>query len=222
MKKFLVALLLLSASFAFVGCQKSEQSLVKANMREITKTYYYAENDSFSVSISVGQRENPYLVDGVHHDTVDFSLIILKDKTNSEKEKETNCKLIVNGQSQDLKLVYNPIAKAFMFDLGYLLEDKDEVAIEFLGGQQNIPIVSKDFEISSSQAISVACKQFAEVLKNYTKAGKLFGECYLKVLGEQDENSQSLFWCFSFVGQDNKSFNIIISVFDGTILASDV
>lgn len=222
MKKFLIAILLLSTSFAFAGCQKSQQSLVKANMSEITYSYFYAENSSFSVSISVGQRENPYLIDGVHHAVVDFSLIVLKDKTNEVKDKETSCNLFVQGQKQEIKLIYNPIAKAYMFDLGYSLDEEDDVAIEFLNQKLDIQLASNNFEISAKEAIAVACKQFKDVLKSYTKAGKLFGECYLKVLGEQDEDIQSLFWCFSFVGQDNKSFNIIISVFDGSILASDV
>ena len=66
----------------------------------------------------------------------------------------------------------------------------------------------------------MSCQRFAELIERYTAGRVLRGECYLKVLGLKGDDN-NLFWCFTFVGNDNKSFNLIISTKDGSVLASD-
>ena len=174
MKKLFLAFVLILSSVAFVGCQKSNISLVKANMSEMTTNYFYGENEKFSVSISVGGRENNYLVDGVHHEVVDFSLIVFKDKTNKIKDKELQCNLIINEEESSLKLVYNPIANAFMFDLGYELSQRDKICLVYNTELLNVNLISDNFEISHDQAIEKSCQNFETIISKNSKNGKEF------------------------------------------------
>ncbi len=220
MKKFLLAGLCFCCLFAFTGCQKSVEALVKENMSEITNSYYWVENNDFSVSVSVGSRENPYLIDGIHHAIVDFSLIIFKDKTFTLKDKEIKCNVYVNDQISEVKLEYNPISYAYMVDLGFAINEKDSVVFEYEGQKESLKLISNDFQITSTKALEMSCQRFAELIERYTAGRVLRGECYLKVLGLKGDDN-NLFWCFTFVGNDNKSFNLIISTKDGSVLASD-
>lgn len=220
MKKFLLAGLCFCCLFAFTGCQKSTEALVKENMSEITNSYYFAENFDFSISLSVGKRENPYLIDGIHHAVVDFSLIIFKDKTFTIKDKTLNCVININEQPCEVVLEYNPISYSYMADLGFSINEKDKVEFEYGNQKLDLPLISNNFTISTKQALEMSCERFQELIKSYTSGSVLKGECYLKILGLKGDDN-NLFWCFTFVGNDNKSFNLIISTQDGSVLASD-
>lgn len=200
------------------GCQNSLQNLVKNNMSEITEDYYFFENQDFSLSVSVGERENPYLIDGIHHATVDFSLIILKDKNLSLTSNTLACKVFIDKVESEIILEYNPISNAYMADLGYTINKGEELEFEIKGARFACPLISQDFTISSKEALMVSIDQFKELLERNISNNNLNGECYLKILWLKGED---LFWCFTFVGRDYKSYNLIISIRDGSILASD-
>ncbi len=223
MKKFLIALVFVVFSCVLTACSKSPDDLINKAMSEVTYRYFSYENDDFSLSISVGKRENPYFVDGVHHDTVDFSLIVFKDKQFKLTENSLVCQLIIAGQNNEITLEYNPIADAYMYDLGYEIKNNDKVDFFYNGKIYETTLLSESFGISTTKAIEIASKEFNDLIKKYTSNNKLQGECYLKVLGERgNRNSDQLFWCFTFVANDNTSYNLIVSVEDGIILASDI
>ena len=220
MKKLLLCLMFVCLIFTLTGCQKSTSRLVEDNMSEITYDYYFAENSNFSVSISVGKRENPYLIDGIHHANVDFSLITFKDKTFSIKDRTIDCQIVIDGKPLDITLEYNPIGNAFMADLGFKIKTNENVDFVYNDTSLNIPLASQDFGISSSEALDISCQRFEELIKKYTTKNTLQGECYLKILGLRGDDN-NIFWCFTFVGRDNKSYNLIINIASGSILASD-
>ena len=74
LKKILIALSVV-CSLMFVGCRMENQSA--DYMSEQTWTYFYGANGGVKCSISVGERERDYKLDGKHGNVCDFSLIIL-------------------------------------------------------------------------------------------------------------------------------------------------
>lgn len=220
MKKFLIASAMICLAFVCTGCHRSTESLVKANMSEITENYYFVENSQFSLSISVGKRENPYLIDGNHRGIVDFSLVIFKDKTFELKDKTLPIKIEIAGQICEVMLEYNPISCAYMADLGFAIGKKEEVVFVWQDEKILCPLISENFEISCPEALKLSSNKFDELIQKYATGSSLKGECYLKILGLKGDDN-NLFWCFTFVGEDNRSYNLIISITDGSILASD-
>ncbi len=219
MKKFAFLLIILCLPL-LNGCQTSTQNLVKNNMSEITEDYYLFENQDFSLSVSVGRRENPYLIDGIHHDTVDFSLITLKDKNLALTAKEIECKVFINNLESKIILEYNPIANAYMGDLGFAIKKDQNLEFEINNFKFSCPLISQNFLISWQDALNSSIEKFKELLEKNISNNTLNGECYLKILGLKGDDD-NLFWCFTFVGRDYKSYNLIISIKDGSILASD-
>lgn len=212
MKKYFAFLFILILPLALTGCRDNS---LKNLMSEVTNDYYFADCELYSLSISVGKRENPYLIDGIHNNVVDFSLITLKIKENLANANGLSCKLIVDEKEHNVMLVYNPVANAYMFDLGFALSSKAEIKFDYSGICAEPQLISKDFKVSSSEAIKIAqnmLRQNKEIMSQ--------GEGYLKVVCENGK--APMFWYFSYVSANNKSYNIIISVEDGSILASDV
>ena len=221
MKKFVfVFLLVLFCPLVFTGCSQSSEGLIKGALAEVTEDYFFGQNTAFSLSISVGRRENPYMIDGKAQALVDFSLLVFKDKSGALHDDSIDAGIVVNGKKAEVCLEYNPIAGTFMVDLGYRLGKNDIVEFEYSGRAISLNKISDGFHLSSDEAIRLASKTFKELIASHKTSTGLNGECYLKVLGQKDDGGH-LYWCFTFVNRSGKSYNLIISVEDGKVIASD-
>lgn len=212
---FAISSMLLLAPFMLFGCQ-GESAKIEDNMSEQTTIYYSSQNGNHRASISVGTRENPYSIDGYSQQPCDFSLINIKFDLNLN-DNIIAAKITINDNESELKLDLNPISHSYMADLGYQLGSDDQIRIEYKDITFDFANLSKTFNTSGEEALSIAKEELASQISAYTKGKTFEGECYLKVLGQTD-NFDNLFWCFTIEGRDGKTYNVIISVDDGSIL----
>ena len=215
MKRILIFLFLFIFPIALTACGNANENLIKNNMSEITQDYFFGENDNYSVSLSCGKREEPYLLNGKSEKKVDFSLIVLKDKHQLLNKNFVEANFINNGENVNICLQYNPFNNCYMYDLGYKVSK--EMAFQL--NAEIIQFEKINFNIDSQNAIKISCKMFEDLIENYKTDGKLYAEFYLKVLG--DKQGDNLYWCFTIIGQDDKCFNLILSTNDGKVVASD-
>lgn len=215
-KLFLLSLLCLSPLTLF-ACNNAGD--LEDNLSEITKVYYKGadENQSVQASISIGQREDPYKIDGYHENLCDFSLFAINFNQQLENQQIT-VSLTINNSLQEFTMYLNPVNHYYMADLGYLLGEKDQITITYQDYHINFYNVSKDFNIDWSQALNIAKENLKEELVDFYDGNNFLGECYLKILTEQKGNFEDLFWYFSVTGQNNEVLNIVISVESGEVL----
>lgn len=219
MKKIFFCATLLLLPLLFAGCNGQTVG-VEESMSEITNIYFQGFNGDDRASISVGLREEPYILDGIHGQDCQFSLIVLSVADNKE-ENVLNATLTINGEEREVELEFNPLANAYMQDLGYNLQADDEVSLTYGNKIIKFSNVSQDFAVDSQQAIDIAKMQLIDEISDLTNKGNFEGECYLKVLGESGSDFKQLFWAFSLIGRDGESYNVIISANDGSVLAGD-
>lgn len=217
MKKILATFMVIFACSLFlVGC--TNERSIDQSISEITTIYFKGEdeNGQAQASISVGEREEPYNIDGVHHKNVDFSLINI-DFGQKISDEQLSGKIIVNSVESELTLYFNPLSNSYMGDLGYKLNDNDSVIIVI--GQNEIVFenISKDFAVNYSKALEIGKENLKSEIVKMTKDGDFKGECYLKILSS-NSNMKELFWAFTLVGRDGESYNVVISVSDENIV----
>lgn len=134
-------------------------------------------------------------------------------------EDETiDVKLSVNGVESDFQLFLNPVNHYYMNDLGYSLGQNDEVILTYQDIVVNFYNVSDSFNIDWSEALDIAEENLN--LQSFYKDGDFKGECYLKILTEQNDNFQDLFWYFSAVSENGDVMDIVISTDAGEIFVS--
>ncbi len=213
MKKIVVLLLISLATLTFVGCQK-EVNIRQCNS-EITKTYFVGKSEGLRGSISVGQREKEYIVDGKHTPTCDFSLICLKFEQQLA-EQIISVRVSVNGNVSICAFEFNPANHYYMYDLGYCLNDSDTVLLLYENYQLSFTNESDNFNIDYNRAIDIAIKEYGKELDSYYKSGVFQGECYLIVLSQSED--EQLFWAYTIVSKGKASKRIVLSVNDGKIL----
>lgn len=215
MKKLWIFAMILICGIVLVGCSSKKD--FRGCLSEVTKVYYQGVTGQVEGSISVGQREKPYKIDGKSQKLEDFSLFILD--FNQQMEDETiDVKLSVNGVESDFQLFLNPVNHYYMNDLGYSLGQNDEVILTYQDIVVNFYNVSDSFNIDWSEALDIAEENLN--LQSFYKDGDFKGECYLKILTEQNDNFQDLFWYFSAVSENGDVMDIVISTDAGEIFVS--
>ena len=215
MKKLWIFAMILICGIVLVGCSSKKD--FRGCLSEVTKVYYQGVAGQVEGSISVGQREEPYKIDGKSQKLEDFSLFILD--FNQQMEDETiDVKLSVNGVESDFQLFLNPVNHYYMNDLGYSLGQNDEVILTYQDIVVNFYNVSDSFNIDWSEALDIAEENLN--LQSFYKDGDFKGECYLKILTEQNDNFQDLFWYFSAVSENGDVMDIVISTDAGEIFVS--
>lgn len=201
----------------FISCNKKNN--IENNLSEVTKIYFQGENSNGNLkcSISVGQREDPYKIDGYHNINCDFSLITLKGIEYFSDQIQVN--LNVNENLQNVTLFYHPVNDVYINDLGYALKEDDRIEVEYDEEKFIVYNLSKNFKIDYKEALKISKESLKIEIEELCKNNNFCGECYLKVLTNNNDNI--LFWYFSIQTRDKKSVNLILSVDSGQIVAKN-
>lgn len=220
MKKSLLFLFILILPVILVGCGSKIFDL-SDYMSEITTSYYQGENENFNASISVGQREINYKVDGKHGPDCDFSLVEVKFSTLKE-ELGLDIEVIIDGQENDLFLEYVPLHNTFMGDLGFAIKSGSKVTIKIGDETLNLSQVSENFTVDYNKALDIAKLQLIDEISSYNINGQFNAEGYLKLLNKEGESFNQLFWCFTLVGSDGLKFDVVIDANTGEVIGANI
>lgn len=218
MKKFLfIVFLLFFTIIFFISCKNENK--IENNISEITKIYFQGENSDgdLSCSISVGEREEPYKIDGVHNPNCDFSLVVLK--TEKYVSDSIDVELKVNGEIRNVTLYFHPVNNVYINDLGYALNEDDVIELNYDGESLIIDNISKDFKVNYKRALEISFDYLSQKIDELYSDDGFMGECYLKILSNTKDNR--LFWHFSIQSQGGESINIVISIEDGQVITGN-
>ena len=218
LKKVFITLSLLVVCLGVAGCGKTINNVVRENMSEITKVYYFGQNDDFYATLSVGERENEYFYDGKSTDNVNYTLLTIK--FNNYLNEDIIWIQVASGENSiRVEAEYNDMSDTFMVDIVDEIELSDTVFVNYNGSSAELEKVSANFTIQYDKAIDIACENLQSELENLKSYSHFNGECYLRILNQKENNFDDFYWCFTCLGQDESNFSIIISSVDGSILA---
>lgn len=218
MKKLIVVFSLVFILFGVAGCGKTINNHVKENMSEITKDYYFGENDSFYATLSVGERESSYLYNGQSTESVDFALLTLTFKNGSSLN---TVEVVLNdgANSYDVELMSDDMSVDFMADIVNLFSFGEAFTLTYNNENVELTRISDEFGIDYQEALNIACGNLKEELESCKSYNNFNAECYLRVLREKENNFDNLYWCFTCLNYEGESFSIVFSTVDGEILA---
>ena len=216
-KRIFILILMFFSAFFLISCKNSKK--FEDNFSEITKIYFQGENreNNSICSICVGKREEPYRVDGIHNPVCDFSLLSLYSCEFYGDSVYVD--IFVNNEKTVFELFYNPISNVYINDLGFALSEDDEIFIVFDGDAINLINKSDCFVVDYKEAIKISTELLSDKITALYKNNVFMGECYLKVLSNKTDDS--IFWLFSLQTRAGETFNIVISVDTGQVVAEN-
>lgn len=208
MKKILCFLFVCLFGCLCVGCDSAGISDV---LSEKTEIYYVGNGEKYQIELAVGERENPYIMDGISHNRVGFSLITLN--LSQVESNIIQASLIINGEDNGITLELNPLNMLYMADLGYALKGNETV--EFCYGDERIVLnqVSGEFKVDCQKAIKIGYDNIDEK-QMFQNDGGFVCEGYLKVINGKKFGHEGLYWCFTLINQMGDIVNILINTLD--------
>lgn len=216
-KKIFVSLSLVAVLFCATACGKTIDSYVQDNMAEITKEYYLGENDDMFVTLSVGEREKDYLMNGQASEPVNYSLLVIKFKEENILRAIT-FEVQSGENTADVEAEYNSFNNTYMVDIVDDIQIGDNFSIIYDG--QTITLEKQNFAINYEKALQIACENLKDKLEEQKSYNHFNAECYLRVMNEKDNDFSDLYWCFTCVNYEGENFSIVISTQDGSVLAT--
>lgn len=195
--------------FLFTGCNDLS---INNCISEITFTYFKGQDSSSSsvyASISVGEREEPYKMDGKHRKNVDFALInLILDDVSQNKVMAT---IDIDGTASEVVLEFNPRTSSYMADLGYAISGDSVVNLKVDNYSIDFSNISKDFKVDYNKALEIGEKMLSENVANFSSSN-FDGEIYLKLFTM--EGSDVLYWIYTAVYENGVTYNFAINVND--------
>ncbi len=217
-KKIALGVMLASLSVMAFGCGNSTLNMVEENMSEMTNVYYMGENDQFYCTLSSGQRETNYLMNGQCSDLTDFALLCIVPSENVAKNLiKANVK--IDGVESEVELEINGLNNNYMVDLERQLSGDEVIEVTYDESTIKLENTSENFEINHLQALEIACEEMEDKIVAKKSFRNLNAECYLRILDKKANRFDGIFWCFTVLNVDGESYSIVISTEDGSVLA---
>jgi len=211
-----VGSMLIPLALCASGCSQSQLDRAKENISEITYNYFYGKCDDFEISISSGEREEPYVYDGKSAGKCDFALVVARINGKNEKEPIT---FSINGDASSQMLEYNLMTGTYMLDLEKELMAEDVISVKYGNSQITLDNLAKDFAVDYNKAIEIGVNEFSEEINGMIEKEEFKAECYLKILDNLSNGYDTRFWCFSIVNEQGEHLNCVIDIMSGEIVA---
>lgn len=214
MKKF--AFLLLSFCFCFLfvfgGCSNNLLSECQKHISDERQNYFWGESDNFYVSFSSGTRESPYALDGIPNKSVEFGIITISPKKHKATQKLAY-ELNVNNQKFSGEFEQSPFDDTYASDINKMVDSNATVVVSITDGgtteQATLECVSKNFNITSQNALEIALEQVKNELQEFSSKQNF--EIHLKIVADINQNVSDKFWLVMFLGEDGKNITVLIN-----------
>ncbi len=196
------------------------QALANQSVSEMGKDCFFAKDDLSDVKLYTGQRENPYVLDGVHNDCQAFALLIFR--TNEMGVEAPTYIAKINGTSYNGILEQNPYDNTFVADLEIEVpaDAQIEVTIAIKDNEYNYTLanINKDWAISFEQAKSIGIEYLMEDIQKNVKGRNLDCEIYVKAITDSKGLLSTYYYYVSMIDKNGNSKGVVIDVQTGEIV----
>ncbi len=214
MKKIIFALLPMVLFFS--GCKMADNlTLLKQNMSELNEVYFMSLDEQMFVTITSGQREEPYIYDGKSCDKLDFALV----NARLEGDDMELATISINGQVQNVIMQFNFVTGLHFVDLEKRLDGSEKITFEYMGKKVEMQCLSDDFVVDHNKALEIAYENLKNEVDALCDDGEFKGEAYLRVANYLEGGKDKVVWLFSLLDGKKQMKNLVISTLTPQILA---
>ena len=217
MKKILLIFTIFIGIF-LAGCNK-DKSYIEKNLSEITYLTYRVNTDDFYCNISYGEREENYALDGRSGDKVDFCLVTFYLYENIN-ENYLPLTVIIDEKNLVCNLEKNPYTYSFMIDLERELKGDEIIKIKWEENEYNL--IKQEYKFDYESVLKKMNLEYENEINECINNKELNAEFYLKIIDMTQKGIDKIYWCFSIIRDDSKSYNCLIDVHTGEIVSKNL
>ena len=229
MKKVLLILTAILSMIAFVGCGSSKKNETNFNnhLIEIRNNLFAGEDDTYYATVCTGEREQDYALDGVVGNLVPFGIVTLARLDNERLgSDEYPFTLIVNGENVTGCLEKSPYDNTYSADIEQVIADDAEIELKLVvdgnNVSQTLTNVSSSFGVDKDRAITIACDELSDSIKNISNEKGSVSEAFIKILKDYSGESNRYYWYVGIISPEGKTSGVLIDANSGDIISKKV
>ena len=197
-----------------LGCSVDVTTLTKENVSEKTELYFTGVGE-FKASLSSGEREDPFIYDGIKNACVDYSVVTLYVSSSAQS---ITAEVFINGIGEIKIFDFDIISGNYVADLEKKVKQEDEIKIKYRDQEVILNCVSKNFVIDANKALEIGIDSFKGEMEKLLSKNKLTAECYLRILDRAENNFSLVYWYFYIYAKNGTTYSCVITVDDGKII----
>jgi len=213
---------LFAISFLFSGCGLNYYNLAKGSLSEIRYNLFEGESTSYNISLTCGEREKNYVMDGKSGEKVEFGVVFLQPKANVFVTAPS-FEITVNQTKYTGDFEQSPFDSSLAGDFGKKVSDTDTITVKITNNgiteEATLTCVSCSFAVKALDALQIAVDEMAEQLLLLTNNGKISVEVYIKIISDTSSAVASKMWFVSFYSAENDEVSAIIDPESGEVIA---
>lgn len=214
---------LIVSLFFFYGCNNSGGNNGQVckyfeNVSEYRKNLFVCKNANYLVTLTSGERESDYAMNGVKSNLVDFGVVTVKfEKAFAGSKLQFELKIDKDTYTGEFEI--NPYDNTFVYDIGKQVSDSSSVSLYLVDIDEkiNLECLSKDWKVNYKQALKVFEDKHEKEIAESLKDKKLQGEIYIKTVAE-DANLNDIYWYIMLITENGEMYASLISVTTGQIM----
>lgn len=210
MKKILSVLLLVVIALSFAACRPKNSLDLKDYVSYYQTHLYTGSNDNFTVSVTVGSKENPFIADGKSGDVSEFATVNVVPHNLSLGNKTIGFALVTDNGEVSGELKRDPVRQGLSasVELGSLKDSVSAIKLYYDDKTVEIPLENRLADMLTwEEALEIAGKEFADLIKsNLDENGELKREIFIKFIRDRRNPQSPYYWYVSFVGEEGTDY----------------
>ena len=217
----------LFVGFAFlvlglISCGKVNYDIFKNNLSEVRYNYFSGSVGEYLVTFTSGMREVDFKLNGVHTENVEFGILSITLPKDVEFVSSANYKLEYGNKLISGSLEQNPFDLTLIVDIGFIINDVDEMKVTFKMGDITkyitIKDVTKNFKLNYEDALNLFVESNYTQLEKFIVKGELQAEVYVKIMYDTTVDS-NYYYLIRVLGRTGETLSGIINPITGELLA---
>ncbi len=207
------------------GCTGRVKDYVWNNLAEMVDFVVEGRNENVSVELMCGRREVEYTIDGVATALIPYGVITVDFFDDNMDIDECKYILYVGVKKYEGDFQKNPYDETWVADIGEVVNCNANISVDVIIVDNKYSLklqnTSRDWRVSSQDAVDMLIKNYKDKLKDFVKDSEFMGEIYIKIINDGDNYTSDYYYYISVVGVDGRSFSFLLSPKSNEILASN-
>ena len=207
----------------FAACKpKKVDAEILKNISELSTNVYTANTEAVAVTLTTGEREAPYNVNGVSSSRSPYTIITVRPVEMPDDAQVYDYVLRAGKNEYRGKLNLHPFGISYTDTINKKAEGGVTLSLTTLGETEEIELVSQftDKMLDWQDALSVGVKSVKAEVDSLYSDKKLLGEVYVRFTTDQSADDGEYFWYVAVVGNNGKTYGALVDPLSGDIIAT--
>ena len=212
MRRTLCAFLILTVVSTFCACQTATEKY-NDSISEFRQTLMMGQNGDYEVELISGYRENPFKIDGLTEERINYSLVTIKATDLTLPSIEVT---VTVGESEwKGEAVRHPFEQSYSFEVREAVF-ANEAVVTVGTGDSAVEIclsnVRADGQIEGERALEIALDGLSDALSEYKNGSKFMGEIFVRYVPNPISTKQRFYWYVAFIPRDDNQRIIAVLI----------